>query len=158
VDCGDGCWFSFGSDYGIIALCSTRYQSTADAERLRSLGRPWPSNDIRLRAALGPGVYAWKHPTEAIGYRRTLKASDLVILRFYVDDCFLAGFRQLDLARFADDDATAWLRQFAPMYDADARPHGLEYIQRGTNVREHPEPIAVEHYFHSSVFSYLWFC
>jgi hypothetical protein len=141
--------------------CTVFYtvQSEDDAELLRSSGLPWPTNIDRLRAGLGPGVYAWKHPTEAVAYRnRMLTDSGLIIVKFYVLNWFLARFRQLDLTRLEDDDATTWLTQFAPMYNAQADPHRLEYVRRGTNLRQEPGAIAVEHYFHSSVFRWLWFC
>lgn len=133
-------------------------QNRADAQRLRSTGRPWPTNDDRIRAYLGPGVYAWKHPSEARDYRRMLRDSGLVILRFRVLNSRLLEFEQFDIDSL--DEPDFWLERYAPGYPEHPEgvsPHGLHYIRRGTNLRQEPD-LAVEHYFHESVFRYLWFC
>lgn len=134
-------------------------QSPADAQRLRSTGDPWPTNGDRIRAYLGPGVYAWKHPSEAREYRIKLADPGLLILRFCVLSCRLAQFRKFDVDSLEDDALDSWLTRYAPGYPehpVGISPHGMHYIRRGTNLRDEPD-LATEHYFHESVFKYLWF-
>jgi hypothetical protein len=131
-------------------------QNQADVHRLRTTGFPWPAGD--LRAHFGPGVYAWRGRRDARDYRELKQSrgiADLQIVRFHVANRRLQRFRQLDVDRLPDPGA--WLRRYSLLWEEKAEPHGFHYIRRGVGFRAGGQP-AVEHYFHRSVFRYLWFC
>ena len=126
-------------------------QSKADKERILNGGEPWP--DAPNKSALGEGVYAWGNEEDAKNYLNLIKnkypESDVEIVKFKVSDKKLAEFKSLNVDSLGDDEAAAWMERYSKLWGGTPE-HGLEYIQRGTN-------IGVEHFFDKSIFKFLDF-
>jgi hypothetical protein len=124
-------------------------QGPEDADRLLSGGEPWPSSDTR--ANLGPGVYAWADASEATAYEDHLAsnvgAKSLRILELEISEETVSGLRQLHLDTLSDEEADAWLRQYAALWAFPSEPeeHGFDYVSR-------PTQFGVEHYFKPAVY------
>jgi hypothetical protein len=134
-------------------VCYT-VQSSASAGRLRSTGSPWPTGE--LRAHLGLGVYSWATRTDATDHFkiRLARGQNVIIVRFRIANCVLRRFRYLDLGDIPNADV--WLSAHSLQWNDNPARHGLQYIRRPVGFRA--DPPAIEHYFHASVFWFLWFC
>ncbi len=130
-------------------------QNRNDASRLRSDGRPWPTEPNR--AHLGPGVYAWDNLQDAENYLDILSrkpVSDLEIVQFNVNRSDLDSFRTADLTTLSDNELTNWLDRHSYLYTdnpENVTAHSMDYIIRGTG------RFGNEHYFSSSVHGRLQF-
>ncbi len=129
-------------------------QTPHDEKRLRKGGSPWPTEDNR--AQFGPGVYAWKHASDARSYRSLLlpRVPDLRILRFLVLHCHMHSMVCIDVD--AEPDPEVWMQQHSLLWTDTPLPHGAQYIRRHTGIPR-GDDTAIEHYFARSVFPSLFF-
>lgn len=129
-------------------------QTTADEERLRSNGVPWPTG--WKRAHLGSGVYSWAYLADAREYRRKRRdVPDLRILRFAILRRRLISLRTIDVD--AEPNPDEWMNRYSLLGTDQPLEHRAAYVRRHTDISRGIDT-AVEHFFSKTVFPYLGFC
>jgi hypothetical protein len=74
------------------------------------------------------------------------RAEGLKVRRYHIPKSQLEAFRKLDLRPWSDADVDTWLQTFSRY--GRGRPHGFDYVIRGTGMGE-------EHFFSGNVFRFF---